>query len=108
MGVQIRTTTPARTNFDLCDPNSDSEEYVEIQQQHDSDESVLNELAYFRSLFSIVFATTATSCESECTFSDSGNLITDKRTALGDDVVEELKMLKRNQFPSVSVSQEKV
>ena len=46
----------------------------------------------------IVFCPTGTSCESECTFSDSGDLISEKRTRLGDEVVEECLMLKRNKL----------
>jgi hypothetical protein len=44
----------------------------------------------------IVFCSTATSCESEFLFSDAGELISEKRTCLAPELVEELLMLKRN------------
>jgi hypothetical protein len=54
------------------------------------------ELPNLSKIAKIVFCAVATSVMSECTFSDSGDLICEDRTRLSDVLTEELLMLKRN------------
>ena len=64
-------------------------------QFYKSNKLILPELSRISKL---VFCSTATSVKSECTFSDSGLLISQKRTRLLAGKVEGIIMIKRNRF----------